>query len=149
MPASAVEQTLTVYVDAIEAVDLTKRAALQASRSWVEGAKEALPQPAFQTDPWALIDLGFDAADLYVTTQTWYARTLLDGVAETMEALFSGDTHPNPPPSAAPVTLAPSATAVAPATHEQQTAAAPATRAATPKAGGSEKRPAPRKRPTA
>jgi hypothetical protein len=149
VPASAVEQTLAVYVDAVEAVDLTKRAALQASRSWVGGAKQALPRPAFQPDPWALIDLGFDAADLYVTAQTWYARTLLDGVAETMEAFFSGDTDPNPPPSAVPVTLAPPATAVAPDTRTRQTAAAQATPAATPKAGGSEKRPAPRKRPTA
>jgi len=74
VPSSPVEQTLAVYLDAVEALELTKRAALQTSRSWAGGAKEALPQPVFQPDPWALIDLGFDAADLYVTAQTWYAR---------------------------------------------------------------------------
>lgn len=148
MPASPAEQTYAAYADAIEAIDLTKRAALQAARSWVGGVKAALPQPAVQPDPWALIDIGFDSADLYVTAQTWYARTLLDGVAEATEAFGSGRTVASPPPPALPATVAAAAGPAAPAARAPKAATA-RTPAATAKAGSRAKRPAPRKRPTA
>jgi hypothetical protein len=160
VPSSPVEQTFAVYADAIEAVELTKRAALQAARSWVGGAKAALPKPAVQPDPWALIDIGFDFADLYVTVQTWYARTVLQSVAETMEAFTSGGTHASSPPPPSPAQPASSLTPATPAPRAPKAAtpdapaatpkaATPDAPAATPKATGSSKRPAPSKRPTA
>lgn len=84
MSQSAVEQTLSMYAHAIDAVDLTKRAFLQTSRSWAKATEQALAFPSDQAGPSTLVDMGFDAADLYVTVQTRYAKSLLEATAEVV-----------------------------------------------------------------
>jgi hypothetical protein len=73
-----------MYAHAIDAVELTKRAFLQTSRSWVKATEQALAFPGDQPEPWTLVDLGFDSADLYVTVQTRFAKSLLEATAEVV-----------------------------------------------------------------
>jgi hypothetical protein len=70
-----------MYAHAIDAVELTKRAFLQTSRSWVKATEQVFAVPGDQRDPWTLVDLGFDSADLYVTVQTRFAKSLLEASA--------------------------------------------------------------------
>ena len=86
MSQYAVDQTLSMYAHAIDAVDLTKRAVLDASRSWVKATERALGSPGDQDGPWALVDIGFDSAALYVTVQTRVAKRLLEATAEVVGA---------------------------------------------------------------
>jgi hypothetical protein len=73
-----------MYAHAIDAAELTKRAFLQTSRSWVKATEQALAFPSDQPDPWTLVDMGFDTADLYVTVQTRFAKSLLEATAEVV-----------------------------------------------------------------
>ena len=84
MSQSAVDQTLSMCANAIDAVELTKRAFLQTSRSWVKATEQALAFPGDQPAPWTLVDMGFDSADLYVTVQTRFAKSLLEAPAEVV-----------------------------------------------------------------
>ena len=73
-----------MYANAIDAVELTKRAFLQTSRSWVKATEQALAFPGDQPAPWTLVDMGFDSADLYVSVQTRFAKSLLEATAEVV-----------------------------------------------------------------
>ena len=84
MSQSAVEQTFFMYANAIDAVELTKRAFLETSRSWVKTTEQAVAVQGDQPAPWTLVDLGFDSADLYVSVQTRFAKSLLEVTAEVV-----------------------------------------------------------------
>jgi hypothetical protein len=112
-----------MYAHAIDAVELTKRAFLQTSRSWVKATEQALAFPGDQPEPWTLVDLGFDSADLYVTVQTRFAKSLLEATAEVVgvapvpaepaartEAVVEAPRAPKPAKRAVTVTKSPAPT---------------------------------------
>ena len=144
MPYSPVEQTLSVYAHAIEATDLTRRAALQAARSWVGATEATLPIPSGQPSAWSILDMGLDSAELFVIAQTRYARSLLEGAAEALGALIPEGTPPPTPvePAALTATVAEVARPPKPAKRAGATSTAPTTRS-------NARRTAPRRPPAA
>ena len=122
MSQSAVEQTLSMYATAIDAVELTKRAFLQTSRAWVNATEQALASTGDQRAPWTLVDVGFDSADLYVTVQTRFAKSLLEATAEVVGvALVPAE------PGARTASVAEAPRAPKPATRAGTKSPAPAT----------------------
>ena len=96
MSTTAVKQSLAFYAHAIDAVDLSKRAALQTARSWSGIAEAALP--VGRPGPWTLVDAGLDSAESFMTAQTSYAKSILDATAA---ALGLSATKSAPPVAAA------------------------------------------------
>ena len=82
MSTIAVKQSLAFYAHAIDAVDLSKRAALETARSWSGIAEATLP--VGRPGPWTLVDAGLESAESLVTAQTNYAKDILDATASAL-----------------------------------------------------------------
>ncbi len=118
MPTSAVKETLAVYAHAIDAIELSRRAALRTARSWSAIAESTFPEG--WDGPWTLLTAGLDSAESLVIAQTKYANSILDATATALGVSVATN-------------VAPARPAVVTATVEQkvETAAPPASR--TPK----------------
>lgn len=121
MPTSAVRETLAVYAHAIDAIELSKRAALQTARSWSGIAESTFPEG--WDGSWTLVTVGLDSAESLVIAQTNYAKGILDATATALGVSLATN-------------VAPALPAVVAAAVEQkvETVAAPASR--TPKVAG-------------
>jgi hypothetical protein len=90
-----VTQTLALSAHTVDAVGLSKLAAIQAARSW-SGIAEAT-FPAGRPGPWRLIDAGLASAESIVNAQTDYAQSIIGATATAL-----GVTVPMTPALAAP-----------------------------------------------
>ena len=145
MSTTAVKQSLAFYANAIDAVDLSKRATLATARSWSEVAEATFP--AGRPGPWTLVDAGLESAESFVTAQTSYAKGLLDATASALGVSFTAAAPAVVPAKAVATTVEPAAkTAAARAPKPTKPAGPVAPKAARP---GSSAKGASRRRPAA
>jgi len=95
VPTSAVKETLAVYAHAIDAIDLSKRAALQTARSW-SGIAESTFAGGWD-GPWTLVTAGLDSAESLVIAQTEYAKGILDATATALGVSLATNVAPAGP----------------------------------------------------
>lgn len=146
MPTSAVKETLAVYAHAIDAIELSKRAALQTARSWSGIAESTFPQG--WDGPWTLVNAGLDSAESLVIAQTKYAKSVLDATAKALGASLATNVAPARPAVVAAAVEQKVETAVAPASSTPKVAGNTAGSASRAPKGGSA-RGASRRRPPA